>query len=131
VARQGRGRDGGYSHELIEILKQDRRQPYVEGNPRLPQTDAQGMRTTRSGARSIVEERAVVPENAARCQDMSALADVPLALVRNARRRFCTPAAPGAKIPRTRASQHAPDLPSALIVRTTAPFASATTRALR
>jgi len=40
--------------ELIEVLKQESAfRPYVEGNPRLPQTDPQGMLNNRSGARSI------------------------------------------------------------------------------
>jgi len=72
--------------ELIEILKQESAfKPYVEGNPRLPQTDPQGMLNNPEwGAFYLWKNGAIVPENAARCpKTLSALADVPLARVRN------------------------------------------------
>jgi len=72
--------------ELIEILKQESAfKPYVEGNPRLPQTDPQGMLNNPEwSAFYLWKNGAIVPENAARCpKTLSALADVPLALVRN------------------------------------------------
>jgi len=72
--------------ELIEILKQESAfKPYVEGNPRLPQTDPQGMLNNPEwSAFYLWKNGAIVPENAARCpKTLSALADVPLARVRN------------------------------------------------
>ncbi len=72
--------------ELIEILKQESAfKPYVEGNPRLPQTNPQGMLNNPEwSAFYLWKNGAIVPENAARCpKTLSALADVPLALVRN------------------------------------------------
>lgn len=72
--------------ELIEILKQESAfKPYVEGNPRLPQTNPQGMLNNPEwSAFYLWKNGALVPENAARCpKTLSALADVPLALVRN------------------------------------------------
>ncbi|HEX9194241.1 MAG TPA: aspartyl/asparaginyl beta-hydroxylase domain-containing protein [Burkholderiales bacterium] len=72
--------------ELIEILKQESSfKPYVEGNPRLPQTDPQGMLNNPEwSAFYLWKNGAIVPENAARCPGtLSALADVPLALVPN------------------------------------------------
>jgi len=70
--------------ELIEILKQESAfKPYVEGNPNLPQTDPQGMLNNPEwSAFYLWKNGAIVPENAARCpKTLSALADVPLALV--------------------------------------------------
>jgi len=72
--------------ELIEILKQESAfKPYVEGNPRLPQTDPQGMLNNPEwSAFYLCKHGAIVPENAARCpKTLNALADVPLARVRN------------------------------------------------
>jgi len=72
--------------ELIEILKHESAfKPYVEGNPRLPQTNPQGMLNNPEwSAFYLWKNGAIVPENAARCpKTLSALADVPLALVRN------------------------------------------------
>jgi aspartyl/asparaginyl beta-hydroxylase (cupin superfamily) len=72
--------------ELIEVLKQESAfRPYVEGNPGLPQTDPQGMLNNPEwGAFYLWKNGAVVPENAARCpKTLNALADVPLARVRN------------------------------------------------
>jgi tetratricopeptide (TPR) repeat protein len=72
--------------ELIEILKQESAfRPYVEGNPRLPQTDPQGMLNNPEwSAFYLWKNGAVVPENAARCpKTVNALADAPLARVRN------------------------------------------------
>jgi tetratricopeptide (TPR) repeat protein len=72
--------------ELIEILKQESAfKPYVEGNPRLPQTDPQGMLNNPEwSAFYLWKNGAIVPENAARCpKTLSALADVPLARVRD------------------------------------------------
>ena len=72
--------------ELVEILKQESAfKPYVEGNPRLPQTNPQGMLNNPEwSAFYLWKNGAIVPENAARCpKTLSALADVPLALVRN------------------------------------------------
>jgi len=70
--------------ELIEILKQESAfKPYVEGNPNLPQTDAQGMLNNPEwSAFYLWKNGAIVPENAARCpKTLNALADVPLARV--------------------------------------------------
>jgi len=70
--------------ELIEILKQETAfRPYVEGNPNLPQTDAQGMLNNPEwSAFYLWKNGAIVPENAARCpKTLNALADVPLARV--------------------------------------------------
>ena len=70
--------------ELIEVLKQDSAfKPYVEGNPRLPQTDPQGMLNNPEwSAFYLWKNGAVVPENAARCPGtLNALADAPLARV--------------------------------------------------
>ena len=70
--------------ELIEILKQESAfKPYVEGNPNLPQTDAQGMLNNPEwSAFYLWKNGAIVPENAARCpKTLSALADAPLARV--------------------------------------------------
>jgi aspartate beta-hydroxylase len=70
--------------ELIEILKQESAfRPYVEGNPRLPQTDARGMLDNPEwSAFYLWKNGAVVPENAARCpKTLDALADAPLARV--------------------------------------------------
>jgi aspartyl/asparaginyl beta-hydroxylase (cupin superfamily) len=70
--------------ELIEILKQESAfKPYVEGNPRLPQTDPQGMLNNPEwSAFYLWKNGAVVPENAARCpKTLDALADAPLARV--------------------------------------------------
>jgi len=72
--------------ELIEILKQESAfKPYVEGNPNLPQTNPQGMLNNPEwSAFYLWKNGAIVPENAARCpKTLSALADVPLARVRN------------------------------------------------
>src|SRR5216117_800740 len=72
--------------ELTEILKQESAfRPYVEGNPNLPQTDAQGMLNNPEwSAFYLWKNGTIVPENAARCpKTLSALADVPLARVRN------------------------------------------------
>ena len=72
--------------ELIEILRQESAfKPYVEGDPRLPQTDPQGMLNNPEwSAFYLWKHGAIVPENAARCpKTLSALADVPLAHVRN------------------------------------------------
>jgi tetratricopeptide (TPR) repeat protein len=72
--------------ELIEILKQESAfKPYVEGDTRLPQTDPQGMLNNPEwSAFYLWKNGAIVPENAARCpKTLIALADVPLALVRN------------------------------------------------
>src|SRR5216683_732290 len=72
--------------ELIEILKQESAfKPYVEGNPRLPQTNPQGMLNNPEwSAFYLWKNGAIVPENAARCpKTLSALADVPLARVRS------------------------------------------------
>ena len=54
---------------------------YVEGNPNLPQTDAQGMLNNPEwSAFYLWKNGAIVPENAARCpKTLSALADAPLA----------------------------------------------------
>src|SRR5256886_10225566 len=70
--------------ELTEILKQESAfRPYVEGNPNLPQTDAQGMLNNPEwSAFYLWKNGAIVPENAARCPTtLSALADAPLARV--------------------------------------------------
>ena len=70
--------------ELIEILKQETAfRPYVEGNPNLPQTDAQGMLDNPEwSAFYLWKNGAIVPENAARCpKTLNALADAPLAKV--------------------------------------------------
>ena len=70
--------------ELIEILKQESAfKPYVEGNPNLPQTDAQGMLDNPEwSAFYLWKNGAIVPENAARCpKTLDALTDVPLARV--------------------------------------------------
>src|SRR5258707_8369219 len=72
--------------ELIEILKQESAfKPYVEGNPNLPQTNPQGMLNNPEwSAFYLWKNGAIVPENAARCpKTLNALADVPLARVRN------------------------------------------------
>ena len=70
--------------ELTEILKQESAfRPYVEGNPNLPQTDAQGMLNNPEwSAFYLWKNGAIVRENAARCpKTLSALADAPLARV--------------------------------------------------
>jgi len=70
--------------ELIEILKQESAfRPYVEGNPSLPQTDAQGMLNNPEwSAFYLWKNGAIVAENAARCpKTLDALADAPLARV--------------------------------------------------
>jgi len=70
--------------ELIEILKQESAfRPYVEGNPSLPQTDAQGMLNNPEwSAFYLWKNGAIVAENAARCpKTLNALADAPLARV--------------------------------------------------
>ena len=70
--------------ELIEVLKQDSAfKPYVEGNPRLPQTDPQGMLNNPEwSAFYMWKNGAIVAENAARCpRTLNALADAPLARV--------------------------------------------------
>src|SRR6267154_410221 len=89
--------------ELIEILKQESAfRPYVEGNPRLPQTDPQGMLNNPEwSAFYLWKNGAVVPENAARCpKTVNALADVPLARVRNRSPSILySLLRPGAKIP--------------------------------
>ena len=68
--------------ELIEILKQESAfKPYVEGDPRLPQTDPQGMLNNPEwSAFYLWKNGAIVPENAARCpKTLNALADAPFA----------------------------------------------------
>jgi hypothetical protein len=72
--------------ELIEVLKDPSRfKPYVQGDPRLPQNDQQGMLDNPDwSAFYLWQEGKVVPENAARCPaTMQALADVPLAGIPN------------------------------------------------
>src|SRR5882762_2012832 len=95
--------------ELIEVLKQESAfKPYGEGNPRLPQTASQGMLNHPEwGAFYLWKNGAVVPENAARCpKTVNALADVPLALVRNRSPSILySLLRPGAKIPPHRSEE--------------------------
>jgi tetratricopeptide (TPR) repeat protein len=72
--------------ELLAVLEEPSRfKPYVQGNPRLPHNDQQGMLNNPDwSAFYLWQEGKVVPENAARCpKTMEALDDVPLARIPN------------------------------------------------
>jgi aspartyl/asparaginyl beta-hydroxylase (cupin superfamily) len=72
--------------ELIEILKEESVfKPYVEGNPRLPQTDPQGMlNNPKWSAFYLWKHGELVRENAARCpKTVRALAEVPFSQMKN------------------------------------------------
>lgn len=72
--------------ELIDILREDSAfKPYVEANPRLPQTDAQGMLGNPAwSAFYLWKHGEPVRENAARCPGtVRALAEVPFSQMKN------------------------------------------------
>ena len=66
--------------ELLDVLREDAAfKPYVEANPRLPQTDPQGMLGNPAwSAFYLWKHGELVPENAARCpKTVQALAEAP------------------------------------------------------
>ena len=72
--------------ELIEILKEESAfTPYVQGDPKRPHKEQDGMQDNPDwSAFYLWKDGEIVPENAARCpRTLGALADVPLALVKN------------------------------------------------
>ena len=89
--------------ELVEVLKEDSAfKPYVQGDPRRPHSDEEGMLNNPAwSAFYLWKDGAVVPDHAARCPNtMKALAEAPLTQVKGR-----SPAVlfsllrPGARIP--------------------------------